>query len=151
MDAARRWWLLAFVVALVATLGSLSLSGIGPLGWRGLGYFPCELCWYQRILMYPLPLVVGVGAWKRIRGLAWIVLPLALAGFLVASWHVAIQAYPVLEANQCFVGSCVGGDTLFGGLVSVPQLSWTAFLIIALLGLAAEGAERRAPPPRPRV
>ena len=143
-DGARAWWWMALAVATAATLGSLSLSGIGPLGWRGLGYFPCELCWYQRVLMYPIPLVVGVALARRARGFAWIVLPLAVAGFLVATYHVLIQANPALEAGQCYVGSCVGGDLLFGGLVSVPQLSWAAFLLVAALALMADRAEAAA-------
>ena len=48
---------LAWVVALVATLGSLYLSEV-------LGYRPCKLCWYQRIAMYPLALMLGIAAFR---------------------------------------------------------------------------------------
>lgn len=137
MNTERVLWTGAGLVALVATAGSLTLSGIGPLGWRGLGMLPCELCWYQRILMYPLPVVIGVALWRRLTGLHALVLPLSGAGLLVASYHVLLQARPRLEANACYVGSCTGGDALFGGLVTVPQLSFTAFLLVSALGVAA--------------
>lgn len=138
----RALWACAWLVAAVATVGSLSLSGIGPLGWNGLGMMPCELCWYQRILMYPIPVVVAAGLATRQPRLWATVLPLSLGGLLVASYHLLIQARPSLEAGQCFVGSCTGGDLLFGGIVSVPQLSFSAFLLVSAIGFAARTAER---------
>lgn len=145
MDRARWIWAAALLVAIVATVGSLSLTGIGPTGWRGLGRYPCELCWYQRILMYPLVLVIGIGLWRRIADLAWLVLPLSLLGLAVASYHLAIQRWPFLEPAQCFVGSCTYPDPLFDGLVTVPQLSWIAFAMISALAGAAVWTRGIAP------
>lgn len=149
MTLAKRAWAFAFVVSVVATLGSLSLSGIGPLGWRGWGYFPCELCWYQRILMYPLPIIIGIGAWRNMRDLAWIVAPFSVLGTFVASYHMLIQARPALESGQCFVGSCTGGDALWGGLVTVPQLSFAAFVLITAAVVLASRRQRPDDAPRP--
>jgi len=140
----RYFWAAALLVSVVATLGSLSLSGIGPIGWRGFGYFPCELCWYQRILMYALPLVIGMGMWRRVKDLAFFVLPLSILGLLVASYHILIQARPDLEPGQCFVGSCTASETLFGGLVSIPQLSFIAFLLITLFAVGAYALGKRS-------
>ena len=66
------------VVAGVATVGSLYFSEV-------LGLIPCELCWYQRILMYPLVLVVGVGALENRLGVYRTALPLSVAGTAVAA------------------------------------------------------------------
>lgn len=129
----RVLWGVAFTVSLVATLGSLNFSGIGPLGWRGMGLFPCELCWYQRILMYPLPVLIGVGLWQRIPQLPLLVLPLAMLGVGVAGYHTALQLDPGLEAGQCFVGSCASVDWVFLGTFTIPQLSLLAFLLVTVL------------------
>lgn len=122
----------AFVVSLVASVWSISLSGIGPTGWSGFGLFPCELCWYQRILMYPLPILLGVGLARRDPAVGWYALPLAIAGILVASYHVVLQAAPSLETGQCLVGSCTFVDRTFFGL-TIPKLSLIAFTLVAAL------------------
>lgn len=106
--------------------------GIGPTGWNGLGLFPCELCWYQRILMYPIPAILGIALWRRDERVGLYVLPLAFLGLAVASYHVALQANPALEAGQCFVGSCSVVDRTFFGL-TIPKLSFLAFLLTAAL------------------
>lgn len=122
----------AFLVSLVASAWSLSLSGIGPLGWTGSGFFPCELCWYQRILMYPLPVILGIGLAARDPRAALYALPLALAGVLVAAYHVLLQANPSLEAGQCFVGSCAIVERTFFGF-AIPKLSLVAFALVSAL------------------
>lgn len=126
----------AFLVSLVASGWSLSLSGIGPLGWTGFGLFPCELCWYQRILMYPLPLILGVGLALRDERAALYALPLALAGILIAAYHVLLQANPSLEAGQCFVGSCAIVERTFFGL-TIPKLSLIAFTLVSALAIGS--------------
>lgn len=122
----------AFVVSLVATVWSVTLSGIGPTGWRGFGLFPCELCWYQRILMYPLPVLLGIALLKRDERVAWYVLPLSIAGLLVASYHVVLQRFPSVETSECFVGACTAVDRTFFAL-TIPQLSALAFALVTLL------------------
>ena len=139
---ARRLLLAAFAVSLVATVWSVSLSGVGPTGWRGFGLFPCELCWYQRILMYPLPLLLGIALWRRDDRVGPYVLALAALGFLVAAYHVVVQAFPAAEAGECFVGSCTSVDRRFFGL-TIPQLSLTAFAM--LLALVAPTIRRGRP------
>ena len=67
------------LVAVVATAGSLYFS-------LGLGLVPCELCWYQRILMYPLVLVLGVAALENRRRGFLTALPLSILGVVVAAY-----------------------------------------------------------------
>lgn len=122
------------VVAAVATAGSLWFS-------LGLGLVPCELCWYQRVLMYPLVVVLGVAALENRPGVWRTVLPLALPGLAVAAYHSYLQATTI----ACGVGS--GGCAVVQwraplvGL-SIPNLSLVAFLLVtAILGLLL-GRER---------
>src|SRR5258708_6393374 len=74
---------LAFVVSLLASLGSLYFSEVDR-------YLPCELCWYQRICMYPLALVLGLGLLTGDRRVDRYALPLAGIGFFIAFYHNVI-------------------------------------------------------------
>lgn len=128
----------AWMVALVASLGSLYLSEV-------VGFVPCVLCWYQRIAMYPLVLVLGV-AMVRGDASAWRYgMPLAVVGLLIAAYHVTIQYQPSLDVGACSAGaSCTGRYLHVFGLVSIPVMAGMGFLlVIALLALvrALETAE----------
>lgn len=130
----------AWVVALVATLGSLYFSEIR-------GFVPCTLCWYQRILMYPLVLILGVATYRQDeRGFAYS-LPLSVAGILVATYHVLDQNVPGFGAPAlCAAGvPCSAKYINWLGFISIPVLSLTAFaLITAMLLVSRARARRRA-------
>ena len=115
------------LVACVATAGSLYLS-------HGLGLIPCELCWYQRILMYPLVLIVGVAALEDRPGVYRTALPLSLAGICVAAYHSWLQIAG--NPTTCTVGSCGSVQYRVLGL-TVPNLSLVAFVLISLTLVAA--------------
>ncbi|ELZ34954.1 disulfide bond formation protein dsbb [Halogeometricum pallidum JCM 14848] len=124
---------LSTLVAAVATVGSLFFS-------LGLGLVPCELCWYQRILMYPLVVVLGVAAAEERADVYRTVLPLSTLGILVSSYHVYIQLFPV--STGCTLG---GGCSsiqypMLGGLLTIPRLALIAFVLITVLvGVVARG------------
>jgi disulfide bond formation protein DsbB len=85
VDDRPTFWLqygpyLAFGTALTAMLGSLYYSEI-------VGFVPCTLCWYQRILMYPLVLITLVGIVKQDRSLPDYVLPLSVIGMGFSTYH----------------------------------------------------------------
>lgn len=114
-------------VAFVAMAGSLYLSD-------GVGFTPCLLCWYQRIAMYPLVVVCGVGAATRDPGSWRYGVPLAAIGLVIAAYHVALQFQPSLDVVSCDVGApCTGRYVLVFGFISIPTLAGAAFLLI--LGL----------------
>ena len=117
----------AWVMAIIATLGSLSFSEI-------LGYIPCELCWYQRILMYPLAVILGVAVFRGERQVVWYALPLAVPGMLLAGYHYLYQKLPVLQqATECTgTVSCSDQSAQWLGFVTIPLLSFTAFLFITV-------------------
>ncbi|MBX3030284.1 MAG: disulfide bond formation protein B [Chloroflexi bacterium] len=119
---------LAWAQALIATVGSLMASEV-------YGLQPCTLCWYQRILMYPLVLVIGVGILTRGRRLRLYVLPLSLLGLAVATYHNLLYYGVITESvTQCTTGvSCTARLIELFGFVTIPLLSLTAFAVISVL------------------
>ncbi|MGI8748488.1 MAG: disulfide oxidoreductase [Deinococcus sp.] len=118
---------LAWVVALTATLGSLYFSEVR-------GFLPCVLCWYQRTMMYPLVLVLGVAAFRNDLSARYTALPLAVIGWLVALYHVLEERGVVQTLKSCTVGvPCSTRWINVFGFITIPLLSLTAFTLILLL------------------
>lgn len=118
----------AWVVALAATLGALFVGEV-------MGQAPCVLCWYQRIAMFPLAILLGIAAFRGDRGVRVYALPLAVPGLGIAAFHSLLYAGVVPEAIEpCGAGpSCASADmTILGGL-PLPFLSLAAFAAIVLL------------------
>lgn len=125
----------ATLVSLVATSGSLYFS-------LGLGLVPCTLCWYQRILMYPLVVVLGVGLLEERPRVSRTVLPLSALGTVIAAYHSYLQVAPGGETCS-FGGSCAAIQfTLLGGLLTIPRLSLLAFALVTLGMVMLERGER---------
>jgi len=127
----RGWWLLfgAWLMAASGTLGSLFFSEVMDLP-------PCLLCWYQRIFLYPLVVVLMVGLFPLDRGVVRYGLPLAGGGWLIALYHSLLHLGVLPEsAAPCSQGvSCTEKYLNLFGFVSIPVLSWLAFsAILALL------------------
>ncbi|MCL4384092.1 disulfide oxidoreductase [Patescibacteria group bacterium] len=118
---------LAWLQALVATLGSLFFSEV-------LKFTPCVLCWYQRILMYPLVLILAVGILTKDRFIHLYVLPLSLLGFFIALYHNLLYFRILSERTApCTVGvSCTTHFFTLFGFITIPLLSLTAFSVITL-------------------
>lgn len=120
--------LLAWLVATVATLGALFLGEV-------MGMTPCVLCWYQRIFMFPIAIVLGIACFSDDRRGAVYALALALGGLAVATYHTLLVAGVIPKAwVPCGTGvSCADQklDILNG--VQIPWLSLAAFLALALL------------------
>ncbi len=128
----------AFVVAAIATGGSLFYSQIAH-------YTPCEFCWYQRVLMYPLSILTLLIAARGDNRAARYLIPLPVVGAGTAIYHMLIQYGAIKEPAACsqiFPGAC-GVNWIANhsfGYLSIPTLALTAFLlIIGFLVLAAAG------------
>ena len=133
-DASARWTarFLAWLMALVATAGALFLGEV-------MGMTPCVLCWYQRIAMFPLVVILGLGLLESdARSLRYAV-PLAAAGWIVAAYHCLIFWGWVAEGLvPCGKGSsCADAEVQVAGWVPIPLLSLLAFTIILALSWAA--------------
>jgi disulfide bond formation protein DsbB len=123
---------LAWAIALVATLGSLYFSEIAD-------FEPCRLCWFQRICMYPLVVLLFGMALRRDAANALLyALPLPVIGAGVAIYHEYIVYHPEAETAGCKQGvSCTVRWIEKFGYVQIPTLALTAFLAIAALLLFA--------------
>ena len=134
-------WILLFtawLVALSATAGSLFFSLVMDL-------VPCVLCWYQRIFLFPLVVVLARALFPLDRGVVRYALPLAALGWLVAAYHNLVYAGVVPEDLQpCARGvSCSERYPELPSFLSIPMLSLIAFT--ALLGiLVVVGRRSRA-------
>ncbi|MEI7771242.1 MAG: disulfide bond formation protein B [Chloroflexales bacterium] len=122
---------IALLAAVIATCGSLFFS-------EALHWLPCQLCWYQRILMYPLTVILTVGILRRDRGLHWYALPLSLAGMGVSTYHY-LEVMRLIEPAPCsgvvpcsvdYLTPILTGPLSF---VKIPFLALVAFTIISVM------------------
>lgn len=119
---------LAWLVSLIAMGGSLYFSEV-------LGYVPCELCWYQRICMYPLTLLLGIACYRNDRGIIPYALPLSVIGGCISLFHYAEQKIPGLaEVLPCSAGIPCNKDYIdWLGFITIPFLALIAFILISVL------------------
>lgn len=118
---------LAFVVATIATLGSLYLSDIADL-------IPCTFCWYQRIAMYPLVPILGIAAWRKDHSVRIYAATLAGTGAVIAAYHRLMQAFPDLGGGSCSTGvPCTAAYFTLFGFVTIPYMALSGFLLILAL------------------
>jgi disulfide bond formation protein DsbB len=128
-------WMLVFACWLIAsasTLGALFFSEVMALP-------PCLLCWYQRIFMFPLVLLLPIGLFPFDAKVVRYGLALALAGALVALFHLLLVAGVIPEPMRpCTQGvPCSEVQIRWLGFVTLPLLSFVAFSTLIALLLAA--------------
>ncbi|EKD85593.1 MAG: disulfide bond formation protein DsbB [uncultured bacterium] len=121
---------IALLQATIATLGSLIFSEV-------LKFPPCIFCWYQRIFMYPLVIILAVGIWKKDKNLPYFVLPLSIIGLFISVYHNLLYYKIIPEsATPCTLGiSCTTKFIEWFGFVTIPLLSLGAFAAITLIVL----------------
>jgi disulfide bond formation protein DsbB len=139
---------LAAVVAIGAMAGSLYFS-------ESAGYVPCELCWFQRIAMYPLGLMLTIAAFSRDRRVWNYVLPQASIGLLVSLYHIQLQAFPDQSSFCDAYNPCSAKWVQALGFITIPMMAGASFALIIGLGIVAvtdgrhrSGAQEPAPIPR---
>jgi disulfide bond formation protein DsbB len=121
---------LAWIVASVATIGSLIYSEV-------IHFEPCRLCWFQRIAMYPLSVILLVGAWRKELQIKYYALPFALGGLAISTYHYLIQTFPNLEGGSCDPDNpCSNIFVHIFEFITIPFMAGSGFILIAvLLGL----------------
>lgn len=124
----RRAWAMLFAAWIMAMAASLGAIFIGEV----MGQAPCELCWFQRVFMFPLAIILGIAAFKSDRGVLPYALPLAWAGWAIALYHFLPYRGVISEDIQpCGSGtSCVGDAMMLYGSVPIPLFSLFAFTAI---------------------
>ena len=125
----KKVWVLyfAWLVSVVATLGSLYFSEIK-------GFIPCDLCWFQRIFMYPLVVILGIGTFQSDTSVKKFVLPLSIVGGLISIFHYLEQKVPGFGGiRPCVSGvPCSAEYINWFGFVTIPFLALTAFTLISI-------------------
>jgi disulfide bond formation protein DsbB len=143
------WTYLAWLVAIAATVGSLYFSEVRQ-------FVPCTLCWWQRIFMYPLVVVLGVATFRQDEQVWRTALPLSSVGLGTATYHYLLQKVPAIAPPAaCAIGvPCNVQYINWFGFVTIPFLALLAFALItvamvALLRAARVPAARRPADPPP--
>lgn len=118
---------IAWLQSIVATLGSLYFSEV-------MKFPPCVLCWYQRILMYPLVFILAVGMIRKDKKVYTYVLPLSITGLCIALYHNLLYYQIIPESlAPCVTGvSCTTKFIQWFGFVTIPLLSLIAFTVITI-------------------
>ena len=129
--------LLAWIVATVTTLGSLYYSEIAD-------FVPCQLCWYQRICMYPLAVILLVGLLLRDGRVRWYAAPFVVVGAPIALYHWLVERVDFFaESSSCSAEApCTVPWFEELGYVTLAFMALSAFLLIGTLLLADWGAAR---------
>ena len=124
-------WLLIFsawLIAAVSTLGSLFFSEVMEL-------IPCVLCWYQRISLFPLAIILLIGLFPLDKKVVNYALPLAIIGLIFTVYHCLLFFGVIPENLQpCNQGvSCTDDNMELFGFLPIPLLALIAFLMIIIL------------------
>lgn len=119
---------LAWLLSCIGVMVSLYFSEIRHMQ-------PCNLCWYQRIALFPLSLILGVGAYTGDRRVIRYALPLAIVGLAFALYQVALQEIPDWNPLELCGGgpSCSDKVDIGLGPISIPMLASSAFFAISFL------------------
>jgi hypothetical protein len=118
---------LGALVAVLATAASLWYS-------EGAHFPPCELCWYQRIAMYPLALVLTMAAVRRDGGIRPYGMALAAVGLSVSLWHSYIETFPERDPGGCDPNNPCTIRWVEGlGFWTIPRMAAVCFLLILTL------------------
>jgi len=115
---------LAAAIATTCMLGSLYFSEI-------VNYVPCRLCWYQRIMMYPLAIILIIASLRRDSKIGWYAVPLATIGASISTYHWLLERFPNLDSGVCDVQ--VPCEFIWFeefGFVTLPFMAFTGFLAI---------------------
>ena len=124
------WTLLffAWLVATIATVGSLFFSEV-------MMFPPCVMCWYQRICMYPLVVILLVGLFPLDTTVTRYAMPLTLIGLFFAIYHNLLYYKILPESVQpCSQGvSCTSDYINWFGFITIQLLSLVAFVMVLIL------------------
>lgn len=129
---------MAMIAAWIATCGSLFMS-------EAIGWIPCQWCWYQRIFMYPIAVILPLGLLRRDRNVAVYSLALSIIGIFASTYHILLQKVPfIARFETCVIGVPCSADYLnWFGFITIPMLAWVAFAAIIIGSLLALRADRK--------
>ena len=116
---------IAWAHALVAMLGSLYFSEV-------LHWIPCALCWWQRIMIYPLVFIIAVGILRKTADIEYFVLPFAFTGLAITVYHNLLQYGIISEMLAPCVANipCVTNYYVGFSFITIPFLTLITFIVI---------------------
>ena len=128
---------IVWVVSLLSVLGSLYYSNVMNLP-------PCILCWYQRIAMYPLVIILGIGILRKDVKVWITALPLSIIGLFIAVYHNLLYYKLLPEAlTPCVTGiSCTTKLIELFGFLTIPLQALIAFVVITVVLIAYARGQR---------
>lgn len=132
-------------IATVCTLGSLYLS-------EEAKFIPCKFCWYQRIAMYPVALMLVIAAVRSDGAVRRFAGPVAVAGSLLSTYHVLLERFPSLESGSCDPNvpcSLIWFEKF--GYITIPVMALTGFVGIIAALLLHRAWERSSSSPSPSL
>lgn len=117
--------LFAWLISIIATLGSLFFSEV-------LHFIPCTLCWYQRILMYPLTILIGIAFYNNNFNIYKYIIPFSGLGMFFSLYHYGLQKLPSLQKFEICTRdlSCSGQHINLFGFITIPFLAFVAFALV---------------------
>ncbi|MDE5412489.1 disulfide oxidoreductase [Alkalihalobacterium chitinilyticum] len=119
----------AWGVSLIATIGSLYFSEI-------LSFIPCELCWYQRIFMYPIVIILGIAVVKKDTKQALYSAVFSGIGLIIAFYHYLVQKVPAMtKLDSCGLIPCASQYINWFGFITIPFLALVGFTIIFVISV----------------
>ena len=121
---------LATMIAVGATFGSLYFSEIR-------NFVPCEYCWYQRIVMYPLALILLIATIRRDKNIIPYALSLSLSGLALSVYHYQLQLFPEQSSSCGLDASCTYRWIEVFGFITIPLLALTSFAFISMILIAS--------------
>jgi disulfide bond formation protein DsbB len=127
----------SWALSVIATLGSLYFSEVR-------GFIPCTYCWYSRILMYPLVVILGIAAVRKDHRQSIYVLPLSIMGIGMAGFHYLVQKtdWFAHAGNSCGIVPCNIEYINWLGFITIPFLALVAFIGITILQFLVFRASR---------
>ncbi|MEK7088750.1 MAG: disulfide bond formation protein B, partial [Patescibacteria group bacterium] len=132
--------IIGFLIAFFASIFSLVYSEI-------IGFLPCQLCWYQRIFLFPQVFIFGMALWEKNKKIIKYTMPLLSVGFIISIYQNFIYYFGERSNLPCDASGVSCYKQLvseFGGYISIPMLSFTSFLAILTLLLVAHFYSRRS-------
>jgi disulfide bond formation protein DsbB len=136
----RRRTELTLAISGFATLGSLYFSEVEH-------FVPCRLCWFQRVFMYPIPLISLIALVRRDRSVHYYTVPLAVIGASISLYHYLIEWGVLADSDSCSLFGPACAEVWFRqfGFVTLAFMALCGFFAIAVINLVPAPAGTAAP------
>lgn len=129
---------LLLAVATAGTFLSLFYSEV-------IGDLPCDLCWYQRIFLYPQVVILAIAKWKNDRSVLVYSLALSIIGVIIAAYQYNLQwggSALIPCSGDALASPCAEKTVLEFGYITIPLMSLTAFAIMIVFNLIAKKSHK---------